>query len=556
MPISVKDCLKIGILNQATVVAGKNGLDRKVDSVTVAEVGLENWAPDNTLYGNELVLSALNFAKDDVDKQCNFILSLNESGVSGLVIFYLGIILKDLDQKVLDAANSINFPIIVMPKNRVDLAYRDVIEDVSIYILNEQKKNLHLFFQTVKQVGKLSSKDKNLKSVIELIGVRYNCSLIITDVLFRPIEFYSNMGIQSKDIEKICNNCQSHYINYNHTNFHTSFQLDSTVDENIMLQVVSLNFNSHKFGFVIAIQMKNENLVSLETLDQIAETIKIYLQLFSPSQSNINYEFNYVDALVGGKQKNIELLSDYNNKTLSYKKIDTMALIQSLDKNIDLSDEQYIIQVFNNIKYQLKMYNFINAVSIQDDKIIILLFDTQKTKQPKILLSKLGNEILTNLKNNLSISAIIGFSENISSIKEINKIYNHYKDNLLIAKSIYPSKNIFWQKNIYFADLCSNVLNNLGDTNRLTNEFMDILNPLLDYDKKHNTDFLSTLQIFLLDCHCSSSQEASKKLFVHPNTVNYRIKRIKEILGYDPEKQPDQSILMLAVAILRCSQMD
>ena len=108
MGIRVKDCLKIGILNQAIVVAGEKGLNRRVDSVTVAEVGLENWAPENTLYGDELVLSALNFAKDDVNEQCNFILSLNKANVSGLVIFYLGIILKDLDQKVLDTANNID----------------------------------------------------------------------------------------------------------------------------------------------------------------------------------------------------------------------------------------------------------------------------------------------------------------------------------------------------------------------------------------------------------------------------------------------------------------
>lgn len=556
MPISVRDCLKIGILNQATVVAGKNGLNRKVDSVTVAEVGLENWTPNNTIYGNELVLSALNFAKDDIDIQCNFIFSLNKLGVSGLVIFYLGIILKDLDKKVLDTANSINFPIILMPKNRVDLAYRDVIEDISSYILNEKKKGSHLFFQTINQVGNLPSKDKNLKSVIELIGVKYNCSFIITDVFFRPIEFYSNIKIQLKDIEKMCNDSQSRYIIDNYDNFHISFQLDGIVDETLILQVISLKFNSHKFGFLIVAQMKSENLISLETLDQIAETIKIYLYLFAPRESKLNYEFNYVNTLIDRKQKNIDLLLDYNNKTLFREKIDTIALIQWLNKSIDLSDEQYIIKIFNNIKYQLKMYNFINAVSIQEDRIIILLSDTKKIKQRNILFSKLGNDILTNLKNNFSISAIISFSEIISSTKEINKIYDYCKDNLLIAKKIYPSKNIFWPKNIYFAHLCLNMLNDLNDTNKLANEFINILNPLLNYDKKYNTDFLKTLQIFLLDCDCSSLQDASKKLFVHPNTISYRMKRIKEILGYDPEKQPDQSILMLAIAILRCSQID
>lgn len=50
---------------------------------------------------------------------------------------------------------------------------------------------------------------------------------------------------------------------------------------------------------------------------------------------------------------------------------------------------------------------------------------------------------------------------------------------------------------------------------------------LKEYYYHHNTDLLSTLEIYL-DCDCNS-QKASEKIHIHPNTLNYRLKRVIEI---------------------------
>lgn len=49
------------------------------------------------------------------------------------------------------------------------------------------------------------------------------------------------------------------------------------------------------------------------------------------------------------------------------------------------------------------------------------------------------------------------------------------------------------------------------------------------YDKLHKSNLLKTLEVFIQQD--SNMNDAAKKLFVHTNTLHYRIKRISEIGG-------------------------
>ncbi|SFL94262.1 carbohydrate diacid regulator [Paenibacillus sp. 1_12] len=56
-----------------------------------------------------------------------------------------------------------------------------------------------------------------------------------------------------------------------------------------------------------------------------------------------------------------------------------------------------------------------------------------------------------------------------------------------------------------------------------------------------------TLQVFF-DCNLNI-QEAAQALFVHRNTLIYRLKRIKELTGYDPQSFQDATALQMAIWI-------
>lgn len=55
----------------------------------------------------------------------------------------------------------------------------------------------------------------------------------------------------------------------------------------------------------------------------------------------------------------------------------------------------------------------------------------------------------------------------------------------------------------------------------------NILYSLMAYDKKYNTNLIQTLEVYL-NKNCNLNQTA-ETLFIHRNTIKYRLQRIEEI---------------------------
>ena len=68
MSITIRDCLNLPSFSFGNVVAGKNGLDKIVSSVSVME--FFSLSDFDVFTPNELIISAFYAIKDDVEKQC------------------------------------------------------------------------------------------------------------------------------------------------------------------------------------------------------------------------------------------------------------------------------------------------------------------------------------------------------------------------------------------------------------------------------------------------------------------------------------------------------
>jgi len=74
-----------------------------------------------------------------------------------------------------------------------------------------------------------------------------------------------------------------------------------------------------------------------------------------------------------------------------------------------------------------------------------------------------------------------------------------------------------------------------------------LLAPLLDYDREHGTELVRTLRVFL-DCS-GSWTKAADAMFVHVNSLRYRIRRVEELTGRDLGSLRDQAALLLALQL-------
>jgi DNA-binding PucR family transcriptional regulator len=75
----------------------------------------------------------------------------------------------------------------------------------------------------------------------------------------------------------------------------------------------------------------------------------------------------------------------------------------------------------------------------------------------------------------------------------------------------------------------------------------DTIAPLREYDSRRNAGLVDTLRAYL-DCDFNVSRSA-ERLIVHPNTVIYRLDRIKTLTGRDPRRSDDVILLALGLKL-------
>lgn len=107
----------------------------------------------------------------------------------------------------------------------------------------------------------------------------------------------------------------------------------------------------------------------------------------------------------------------------------------------------------------------------------------------------------------------------------VSDAFNKAIMGLRIAK-LYNKNSVHYQNMGIYKLLVS-----VSDNNILSEIYDESLGMLEEFDKKNGTDYLNTLRCYLE--HDSSVQEVAQLTFVHRNTVNYKIKRIREILQCD-----------------------
>jgi len=73
----------------------------------------------------------------------------------------------------------------------------------------------------------------------------------------------------------------------------------------------------------------------------------------------------------------------------------------------------------------------------------------------------------------------------------------------------------------------------------------EVLGPLVGYDEAHGSDLVSTLAAYLQTG--GSPRHAAERLFVHPNTVVYRLGRIQSLIGVDLSDPEDRLLCSAAV---------
>ena len=170
----------------AEVLAGHAGLTNPVESISVLEYGattaiLDQLFRNNIFSGNELVVTAFANIRDDVDAQCDNIRRYHAVGSVGVIIYYVGIIMPEIDQKLIDVCDELGFVLISMPPMKMDLRYSEVITEVLFSIFREQQKKRFFVSSILDRLSGLPPEQRNMSTLLHMLSEHLRASVILTD---------------------------------------------------------------------------------------------------------------------------------------------------------------------------------------------------------------------------------------------------------------------------------------------------------------------------------------------------------------------------------------
>ncbi|MEW5920837.1 MAG: helix-turn-helix domain-containing protein [Bacillota bacterium] len=183
------------------------------------------------------------------------------------------------------------------------------------------------------------------------------------------------------------------------------------------------------------------------------------------------------------------------------------------------------------------------VVNMKDEAIVVIAPYPQQKSFPK------PEEVAVTLKDAVkelvpNINVLIGIGRVCNNVLEINNSYQEGHRSIIIARKLNKEDEVVRYDSLGVYKLLFAV----RDGEVLQEYAGQLLKPILQYDREKNDILLQTLRNYLL-CNCNN-QKTADSLFIHLNTLKYRLQKIQDICGLDLNDPEERLNLQLALKVL------
>ncbi|MDO5718764.1 MAG: helix-turn-helix domain-containing protein, partial [Tissierellia bacterium] len=190
------------------------------------------------------------------------------------------------------------------------------------------------------------------------------------------------------------------------------------------------------------------------------------------------------------------------------------------------------IDIINMIEIEFNEYNYLWTK--KEDS--FLLFVSGLTKEELEIKIKNVLKEINKLKERINIS--IGISQEYNHIRYIRTMYNE-----AYLAAMFKTNGYEYYNNLEILKL----LYLLKDHDEIIEYYNRTVKKIVEYDTENETSLFETLQT-LLKTNFNKTVTASK-LYIHVETLRYRLNRIEEITGYSLNNTEDVFALQLGIKI-------
>lgn len=485
---TVQKLLRLPVLQDAKVVGGFEGIFNKIDCVDIMEI------PDITgwLRKGEFVLTTGYSFHGNPQGLCHILEEMHQAGGSA-VGFKPKRFLAATPREAIELSNTYKIPLIEIPPT---IPYVEITQPIMEQILNVQLTMLREVYDINTRFINLLATQRG-QELLNVLGQLLGCEAALLT--------------SSGSVE-----------------IHTvSFELG-----HVQMTKRITNGSSTIAHLALTRFLGPADVFESMCLDQVVSLMSLDLAAKGAAATHVKYSKGdfLVELLSGSLQ--MEGILVQRARQLGFPQepwrfimlIQTHVEDQSVENAVSASSVQKAIAQWINVNHKSLV-----AASLGDQ--IVLFYATRGPNQHQTA-GDLARTVQAGIEAAFGVEVRIAIGEARQELRKMTESYEESKRALEVSTKARSELCI-----VHYSDICvEDMLLGLGQHPTLERLYGSLIHPILVYDLENGTDLLGTLDAYIR--FGGNTKQVAGELFIHRNSVHYRIERIQDILGRnlnDPE---------------------
>ncbi len=520
--MTVEKLLREPVFRNLKVLNKKADLRREIFTVESTETpDVASYLPENTL----LITTGMAF-KENQSGLCEFIHSLDRLPCAGLAI-KLGRFIDSLEPEVIELADQLGFPLIQIPSH---MTLGEVFQQLLAYIWDNQNAEMTFALNTQKKFSGL------LLQGASMIVMMNNLGLVIK----KPATLLNPFG----EVEAAAHTCQKEHLRVaqdlfcdlslyeKKTDSFENLINSSKVNQKIRIYPIQTVGKNPYYLYIYGGEEKEDALSGM-VIEQLVLVFGIFLYKNLYVRCNPLKQKEAILHIIVNKYKKerwsaaqlFTVGEKYGLKPASAYKI-ILATLEPFGGrefdflNLSHREERYIL-----------IYDWLNRKLQEKFHGDIIIFPETLTYQYVLLIQGNYRGLESYLEDYheallrfLQVHITFSFGNSVAQLDTIDNSYNTALESYQYGEE---KENIPYIK--YFKSTNANELFKMVSGEQIKGFCLYHLKGLTNPEDEMTLELRRTLKTYL-DCRCSVTETANH-MFLHRNTIKYRIKRCEEILG-------------------------
>lgn len=521
--MKLAEILQKPVFDKVEVIAGHTGLNKEIKHITMMD------APDivDYLNPNDLLVTTAYHLKDKPGVLLSLIKSMQEKDCTALGIKskrFLG----HIPNEAIQFANDKGFPLLEIP---LETSLGEIVNASLNYMLSQRTAELTTAFETHRKFTQHILKGKGIKRLVDDLSHMINKRIVLFDAHFQ----LHTSSYNRNSIENFFSSLHTNGFEFLLPNSPYSYFSSRNTEEVFTIFPIYTHMKKPAFLVVLGeIPLEDQSL--LLTIEQATNVLSFELMRENTVKQYTRRARNdFFTHFVEGKFTFAEEIESRAKEFSLKREQASIAIIGKMD-----SSEQYksftqhsveIDYIYEFLETEIKKAPFASQLFIKDDHCILIMevvhssYDLDSSILP--YLQNIQSYIANTFKRHMSLG--------ISNVyQQLLNLPNAYREALSALHTgnlsgntpfiqIHRPKDVFEMLRII-------------PTKDLLEFYDHIFQAFSSNQQDEEQILLNTLSVYL-ETHCQIS-ETAKRLYVHRNTVIYRLEKCEELLGKslkDPE---------------------